>query len=112
MGTGVLYLLDPMWEGLVTAVSNSTFVTNTLHAISPAGDSYYLLPLLALLLSITRRNGILIAITLVGTYYMLYGVAALWNADTFFNISFTDFAVAITFAMLGTRIARQIHGKE
>jgi hypothetical protein len=111
MGAGILYLLDPMWQGSVAVVSNSTISADTLYAISPAG-SYYVLPLLAMLLSITRRNGMLIAIILVGTYYMLHGFAAVRNADIFFSISFTSFAVAITFAMLGTRIARQIHGMD
>jgi hypothetical protein len=73
ISAGILYLLDPMWEALVTAVSNSKLIPDTLHTRSPAGSNY-LLPLIALLLSITRRIGMLIAITLVGTYYLLYGI--------------------------------------
>jgi hypothetical protein len=108
ISAGILYLLDPMWEGLVTAVSNSKLITDTLHTLSPAGSNY-LLPLIALLLSITRRNGMSIVITLVGTYYLLYGIAEWRSADSFFDISFTDFALAIIFAMLGKRIAKQLY---
>jgi len=108
MGTSILYLLGPMWQGLVVAVSNSPIIGSTLHAISPEG-SYYILPILALSLSMMRRNGVLIATILVGTYYLLYGVAD-WSAGSSFRISPTDFAIAITFAMLGTRIARLLHG--
>ena len=109
MGAGILYLLEPMWQGLITAVTSLTNITSILRAVSPEG-SYFLLPLLALLLPITRRNGMLIAVSLVVCYYLLSGVAALLNTDRYFYILLTDFAVAIAFAMLGKRIAQQIHG--
>ncbi|MEH6445977.1 MAG: pentapeptide repeat-containing protein [Oceanospirillaceae bacterium] len=105
VSASILYLLSPMWPGLVAAVSHSEIHDSILYAISPAG-SFYILPLLALLLSISRRNGLLITVALVGTYYMLAGFVA-WSTDRYFSIDLVDFAIAITFAMLGTRIARQ-----
>jgi uncharacterized protein YjbI with pentapeptide repeats len=107
MLAGILYLLGPMWQGLAAAVSTTTAITETLHAISPTG-SYYLLPLIAMLLSITRRNGMLIALALVATYYTLYIISVLTSAGIYFTISLTEFAIAIIFSMLGTRIARHI----
>jgi len=101
----ILYLASPMWRGMVVAIANTEIYEDVLYAISPAG-SFYILPLLVLCLAIIRPDGVRIAVLLVGAYYVLSGFAD-WNVDRSFSIDIGDFVVAIVFAMLGRRIARQ-----
>jgi hypothetical protein len=103
MGAGILYLAIPMWSGLVFAVEGGEkFYDSVMDILSPAG-SPHILPLLALSLAITRRNGLLKSAVLLGTYYALFAIPP----GSSFYIDFGDFTVVIAFAVLGARVAQR-----
>jgi hypothetical protein len=109
-GTSIFYLTAPMWTGLVSAVGTSLTLEKVLFAVSPAG-SYFILPLLTLFLTIYRRNGMLLSVTLVVIYYVLSGIYDL-NNDNYFHIGLGDFAVVIAFSMLGKQVVRVLPAVE
>lgn len=102
IGAAILYLSVPVWRGLVAFLSGGEIYDSAMYILSPAG-SYHVLPLLALSLAITRRNGMLLSLILVGTYYVLSAIAP----GRSFIIDFGDFAVVIAFSLLGARAAQR-----
>ena len=101
----VMYLANPMWQGLVSVLVESRLYERAMFDISPVG-SFYILSVLSLLLALSRKNGMLISFALVVVYYVLEGFTR-WGSGIFVRIDFGDFALIVAFAWIGSRLARQ-----